>query len=293
MSTIDIALARCEFPPTGTSVDLAISGGADSVGLALLASYAGLNAHLHYVDHHLRAGSGRDGELVRALADFLGFTVSVHEVDVAPGGNLEARARAARRAVLPERTMTGHTMDDLAETVILNMLRGAGLDGLSPMVGDPTKPILALRRAEVLELVRAAERPYVIDETNADVTWLRNRVRHETLPTLNRTASRDLVPLLARQANLIYEERQWLDRLSEQDAARPLQELDCRELRQWPLARLRRWLRVRLRGHDDEAHPPSADEIERVIAVVRGEIVATEITGGRRVARHEQHLRLE
>jgi len=76
---------------------------------------------------------------VQGLCAQLGVPFSVHDVTVEPGANFEARARAARRAALPVGVLTGHTMDDLAETVLLNMMRGAGLDGLSPMVGDPSK----------------------------------------------------------------------------------------------------------------------------------------------------------
>ena len=71
-----------------------------------------------------------------------GVTCVLYDVQVEPGANFEARARAERRRVLPAGSLTGHTMDDLAETVLLNMMRGAGLDGLSPMVNDPTKPLV-------------------------------------------------------------------------------------------------------------------------------------------------------
>jgi tRNA(Ile)-lysidine synthase len=288
-------LARCAFPAPGTAVELAVSGGADSVALALLAVEHGLRARLHHVDHHLREDSGRDAELVATLAEDLGCAFVLHEVDVAPGGNLEARARAARRRVLPAGAMTGHSMDDLAETMLINLLRGAGLDGLSPMVGEPTKPLLALRRAELAALVRERGRPHASDATNLDTSLLRNLVRLETLPMLDAVARRDLVPVLARQAGLLADERAWLDELTAPDRTLALEAADCRELAGWPVARLRRWLRGHLRTEDagDGAHPPSAGDIERALAVVRGEAVATELAGARRLARRGQRLRLE
>ncbi len=292
MITVANALARCRFE--GSDLALAVSGGADSVGLALLVHAAGVRATLHHVDHHLRGDSSRDAELVARLANDLGFSFVLHDVTVAPGGNLESRARAARRNVLPEGVLTGHTMDDLAETVLINLMRGAGIDGLAPMVNDPSKPLLALRRSEVLSIVTASRRDYIVDSTNSDTTLLRNRVRLETLPMLCEVAQRDLVPVLARQAQLMGEERRWLELVSQPDLAVALEDADCRELATWPVPRLRRWLRVTLSAPDagDGVHPPSAAEIDRVIDVVRGETVATQIAGARRVSRHGQRLRI-
>ena len=289
---VEELLGRCHFPPSGSPVHLAVSGGADSTALVLLAVAGRLDVHIHHVDHHLRARSAKDAALVRALAADLGVAFTLYDVDVAPGSNLEARARAARRAVLPAGTMTGHSMDDLAETVVINMLRGAALDGLSPMVGDPTKPLIDLRRGELHALVAEARRVHAADETNDDLVHLRNRVRHELLPAMSAAAARDLVPVLARQAHLIFEERQWLDELAAADRRR-LEEVDCREIGQWPLARQRRFLRERLRVESpDGRHPPGADEIERALAVVRGDAVATELSGGRRLSRRGQYLSL-
>jgi tRNA(Ile)-lysidine synthase len=273
-------------------VDLAVSGGADSTALAILARESGLVATIHHVDHRLRPDSESDAALTKALAGELEMAFVLHVVEVAPGANLEARARAARRAALPTGTMTGHSMDDLAETVIINLLRGAGVDGLSPMVGDATKPLLELRRRELRELVEESGRAYALDSTNLDLSILRNKVRLEVLPGLGSVAGRDLVPVLARQARLISEERGWLDSIVDEEA-RELGEVDCREIRQWPIARTRRWLRRELaRDDDDGRHPPSADEVERAIAVVDGDVVATELSGGRRLSRRGRRLTL-
>ena len=183
-------------------------------------------------------------------------------------------------------------MDDLAETVILNLMRGASVDGLSPLVGDPAKPLLDLRRSELLVVVVESGRPFVRDPSNDDFALRRNRVRHETLPAMNAVAERDLVPVIARQAALMADERIWLDTLIDDDVG--LTAVDCRELSLWPTARLRRWLRPRLSFIDDgDVHPPSLGEIDRVIDVVTGRAVATQLRGGRRVSRSGQRLSLE
>jgi tRNA(Ile)-lysidine synthase len=288
-------LTQCHFADASTPVDLAVSGGPDSLGLLLLALEAGLVVRVHHVDHHARPTSGVDAQYVLEICEGLEVEFIGHDVVVEAGSNFESRARAARRAAMPSGVLTGHTMDDLAETVLLNMLRGAGLDGLSPMVNDATKPLRDLRRTALHAYVEASPYAALHDETNDSPAFRRNRVRHELMAMLDDVAGRDVVPILARQAALVYDERTWLDELARDDRAVTLEDADCRVLRAWPRARLRRWLRVQLRAPDegDGTHPPSADEVERAIVVVDGDAVATELSGGRRLSRRDQHLTLE
>jgi tRNA(Ile)-lysidine synthase len=288
-------LAQCHFADAGTDVDLAVSGGPDSLGLLLLALEAGLVVTVHHVDHHARPTSTRDADHVEGICQQVEVPFVRHDVVVETGANFEARARASRRAAMPRDVLTGHTMDDLAETVLLNMLRGAGLDGLSPMVNDPTKPLRDLRRSALHAFVHETSFVPLYDESNDDPAFRRNRVRHELIDVLDDVAGRDVVPILARQAALLFDERTWLDELALDERAVNLDDADCRELRTWPRARLRRWLRTQLRAPDegDGSHPPSADEVERALAVVAGDVVAMELSGGRRLSRRDQHLILE
>jgi len=292
---VDELLSACRFPPAGTAVDLAVSGGPDSLGLALLALEAQLVVTVHHVDHHARAHSGNDAEVVAAFCRERSVRFCRHDVDVAPGPNFEARARSARRAVMPAGVLTGHTMDDLAETVLVNTLRGAGVDGLSPFIDDATKPLRDVRRAALHDFVRASGVAACVDETNEDPSFVRNRVRHELVPLMNDLSGRDVVPLLARQARVLFEDRTWLNALLAPDLERSLDEVDCRELAAWPRAKRVRWLRTKLAYLDDlgDTHPPTAAEIERALAVVAGNVVAAELSGGRRLARRHQRLFFE
>lgn len=298
-SPVASLLPLCEFPPAGTDVGVAVSGGADSLALLVLASAAGLKVTAWHVDHGLRAGSDLEAETVAKAAAAFGARFESRTVTVPPGPDLEARARAARYSALPAGVLTGHTMDDQAETVLLNLLRGAGRDGLAGMgrgsdrrSGAPRRPLLGLRRRET-EAVCAAEGlvPFR-DPTNDDPRFRRNRVRHEVIPLLSEVAGRDVVPVLARQADLISDEASLLESL-----AAGIDPTDARSLREAPvpLARraLRRWLRAPDNGGDTEAHPPSSAEIERVLAVAGGLATACEIAGGRRVARSAGRLRVE
>ncbi len=288
-------LSACHFPARATSVDLAVSGGRDSLGLLLLAREGGLVVTVHHVDHHARPTSSNDAAHVEGICRALGVNFVRHDVVVNPGPNFESRARSARRRVMPRTVMTGHTMDDLVETILLNMLRGAGLEGLTPMVGDPTKPLRDIRRNDLhLHVSRSNLQP-LYDESNENMDFRRNRVRHELLAVLDEVAGRDVVPILARQASLMYEERAWLHDVSAPDLAINLVDADCRELATWPTARLRRWLRAQLTHPDegDGTHPPSAHEVQRALEVVRAQAVATELAGGRRLSRSGQRLTLE
>jgi tRNA(Ile)-lysidine synthase len=314
-------VARCRWPdPDGVDLALAVSGGPDSSALAILARAAGRSATVHHVDHGLRPQSAEEADRVAELADLLGYRFVAQRVRVPPGPNLEARARRARYEVLPSRVATGHTMDDQAETVLLNMLRGAGLDGLGAMSagraageagptdaggrvggeagsrgnggraaereGGPLRPLLGLRRHETREVCARVGWEPLEDPTNSDPRHRRNRVRAELLPLMADIAQRDPVPILARQAELAADAAAALDALAE-----GLDPCDVGALRRAGEVVAVRALR-RLLRYGPEAHPPSSAEIRRVLQVVSGERVATEVAGGRRVGRRAGRLEI-
>ena len=276
-------LARCTFAPKGSTTTCAVSGGADSTALLALAVAAGLTVTAVHVDHGLRSGSGDEADVVRANAERLGATFRSERIALADGPNLEARARDARYAVLPPDVLTGHTADDQAETVIVNMLRGASTSGLAAIRPGPRRPRLALRRSETVALCAALGLAVVDDPSNLDPRHLRNRVRHELLPLMAQLAQRDLVPVLARQAALARTDDDLLAGL-----AAELDPTDARALSAAPVALARRAVRHWLGG----THPPDAATVERVLAVARGSALGTDVGGGRRVERHHQRLSL-
>lgn len=278
---IDELLARCTFPSAGVA---AVSGGADSTALLVLAVEAGCDVTAVHVDHGLRAGSDREAEHVEALADRLGVAFRAERVAVAPGANLEARARQARRSVLPPTAMTGHTVDDRAETLLLQLLRGAGAHGLASLAPGPTKPILGLRRTETRALCARRGVVWLEDPTNREPVFRRNRVRAEVLPLLDDIAARDVAPLLARTASLLQDDDALLDEL-----AAAVDPADVTQLVGAPPALARRAVRLWLAG----CYPPDLATVERVLAVARGEARATDVGGGRRVRRSAGRLILD
>ena len=277
-------LERATFPPAGTPVTCAVSGGADSLALLVLAVEAGLDVTAVHVDHGLRPGSAAEAEVVRDAAGRFGAAFRAERVHVEPGPNLEARAREARYGALPPDVLTGHTADDQAETILLNLLRGAGLDGLAGIRPDRRRPLLALRHHETRKLCAAAGLVPVEDPSNDDPAFRRNRVRHELLPLLDAIAERDVAAVLARQGGHLRDDA---DLLAELAAA--VDPTDAKGLAAAPLPLSRRAIRRWL----DDGHPPDAATVERVLAVARGEAKATDVGGGRRVTRSSGRLRLQ
>ena len=273
---------QCTFPSNGP-IHCAVSGGADSSALLILASMTGEEVIAHHVDHGLRPNSSIESDRVARLANQVGAKFRSVAVSLEEGPNLEARARSARFDALPDDVLTGHTADDQAETIILHLLRGGGPDALAGM-GDEHHPIIKLRRADTESVCQIFEWTPVEDPTNEDPRFRRNRVRHEVLPLLNDVAERDVVPLLIRAGEIAEKDADLLDQLAQE-----IDVTDAAALASAPIALARRSIRAWLRGE----HPPDLASVERVLQVARGEALGTEITGGRSVRRTNGKLRLE
>ncbi len=279
-------LGRCRFPEPGTAVVCGVSGGADSVALMVLAVAAGLDVTVKHVDHGLRVDSDSEADMVQRVSAAYGVAFESLNIEVAAGPNLEARARTARHVVLGPGALFGHTADDQAETVLINLARGAGPQGLGAMRPGGSHPILALRRAETEALCAALGIEPFQDPSNDDPRFVRNRVRNELLPLLADIAERDPVPLLVRTAD---HARSLVDGVNE--LAGELDVTNTAVLRSAPpfiaRAALRQWLR------SADGHPLSTAALERVWDVVEHRAKACELSGGRRLSRTRGRLRLD
>ena len=276
-------LSRCTFPAPGTSVWCAVSGGPDSMALLLLAHAHGLNVNAIHVVHGLRSDSANDVNVIRPITDELNIPLQVHTIALEDGPNVEARARDARYALMPEHVMTGHTADDQAETFLINLLRGAASQGLGAMRPGFTRPLLSLRRNETHALCAAAGIVAVDDHTNTDPRFLRNRVRAELLPLMADISRRDPTPLLARTADVLRADNDLLD-----DMARSIDPTDAVALAGAPAPLARRAIRLWLAN----PYPPDLATIERVLSVARGDTLACDIGENREIRRSKQRLSL-
>ncbi len=189
----------------GERIGVAVSGGVDSVVLLhvlrALTDYR-LDLTVCHIDHGLRPDSGRDADFVRGLAQSLGLPLLESSPDVrgharARHVSLEMAARELRYAELRRmaaasrlmRIALAHHADDQIETILLRIIRGAGLEGLSGMAprredGGFIRPLLAVERAQILDYAAANKLAWVEDASNRDFSILRNRVRGELLPLL-------------------------------------------------------------------------------------------------------------
>lgn len=210
----------------------AVSGGPDSVAmlhvLSELGPSLGINLGVAHFNHCIRGGeSDADAAFVSCLAGRLGFPLHAGEGDVpaaagSEGVSLEMAAREARYSFLRETAAAGgyrliavgHTMDDQAETVLLAMLRGAGLDGLGgmePLAGDVARPLIEATREEVLDYLDSRGLEYRTDRSNLDLHYTRNRIRHVLIPLIEREFNPGLKAALARQAELLRAEGRLLE----------------------------------------------------------------------------------
>lgn len=278
-------LQRCSFEPhpETNSIELAVSGGADSTAMFVLAYLTYDNVRIWHLDHSLRPTSSKEAEKVRGLANAFSVPAEIFTVKVDDGPNLEERARDIRRRSFVPGVATAHTADDLVETMIINLIRGAGIKGLGSITFGPQHPILALRRSETEAICRALSINFVVDESNLDPRFVRNRVRNEVIPLLADISSRDIVPVMARTASIF----QKIDDFIESSAS-GIDPTDAKELagRDEIIATeaIRAWLL------DDRGHSISYKLANEVLSVARGEKVAVDLPGAVRVRRSKGRL---
>ncbi len=217
----------------GDRVVVAVSGGADSVALLQMLvawrDHLDLTLAVAHVDHGLRGEESlEDAVFVEQLTGQLGLPFFLKRLHLKSclrkrkGESLQAVAREKRytqlQAVTREwggtKVATGHTQDDQAETVLLSMLRGAGLAGLSgmPSQREPCviRPLLTVSRSAILSYLDEKRCVFRVDSTNDNPKYTRNRLRRELIPLL-KTFNPNVVGVLSRQAVILREEHRYLD----------------------------------------------------------------------------------
>ncbi len=194
-----VALDRLrELAPEARRVAVGVSGGGDSVALACLFVEVGVDIVVLHVDHALRAGSATDATFVEGLAANLGVPFAMDRVEVSVvadrrGWNLEDAARRVRHATLSRLAKAhgadvvalAHTVEDQAETVLLQAFRGvAYLHGMPERRGRIVRPLLTLGRSELRGWLDRRRQPWRDDPSNEDLARARAWVRHAVMPRL-------------------------------------------------------------------------------------------------------------
>ncbi|MGA7096849.1 MAG: tRNA lysidine(34) synthetase TilS [Acidimicrobiia bacterium] len=284
----DGAAGRLDLPVVPYVV--ALSGGADSAALAYLTIRAGLPVRAIHVDHGLDA-SPRLAAAASEVAQALGMGLETLQIQVPTGASPEARAREARYEAISnalrdgEWALTGHTLDDQAETVLMNLLRGAGptgLRGIPSRNGRVARPMLAISRSETREIATLARLPYLDDPANSDLRFRRNQIRLDVLPDLEARFNPRLSEALARTASVVGAEDDFLAGLVDpvgilgRGDSMAVAVGDLLALPTVVANRLLRRLLVRVRP----PHGPQQRELDVVWEVVRGEQARTVLAGG-------------
>jgi tRNA(Ile)-lysidine synthase len=259
-----------------------LSGGVDSVvlldNLQRVARKLRLRLSALHVNHQLSPHARGWEAFCRRLCRARGIPFQSVKVRVRRGDSLEAAARAARYAIFARQdcdyVVLAHHRDDQVETLLLQLLRGAGVKGLAAMPllrkaeggrrkakGDPSpithhpspailRPLLDVTRDEILEYAKARKLKWVEDESNADIYYQRNYLRREVLPVIARRFPAYRVTL-ARAAGHLAEAARVLDEIGAADGAGQMEEgaLAVDALRRLPAARARNLLRYFLSRH--------------------------------------------
>lgn len=316
-----LALERriaAEWPPerwSGDVVVVAVSGGADSIALlralaALRIAAAGGRLVAAHLNHGLRGDeSDGDAAFVAQVAGELGIEAIVSRGAVAEaarerGDGVEAAARDLRyrflidtaRSVGARVIATAHTRDDQAETILQRIVRGTGLAGLGGIprarpLADGTiglvRPMLMVRRSEVVDYLAALGQPYRTDSSNTDRAYTRNRIRHDLLPQLARDYNPQVVEALARLATQADEVRELIAALVEPLRQRSVLrsgagafEIDCRALSGTPRYLVREVIASAWSDAELPLQAMGFDEWDALAEMVAGEAEAKRMMPG-------------
>lgn len=204
ISRITTFIDNHQLIPEGSTIILGMSGGPDSVFLfhylVTLKETRSFNLITAHLNHGWRSSAHIDEQFCRDLGAQFGITTIIEHAtsllqDIPWTGSKEEQARIARRIFFEKiageyqeaRIALAHHQDDQDETFFIRLIRGAGLQGLkgmAPRSGLYVRPLLCARKDELLTYLEEHTLAYVLDSTNVDDTYLRNRIRHRVLPAL-------------------------------------------------------------------------------------------------------------
>lgn len=219
-------------------VIIGVSGGPDSVTLLYALNYLkkelNLTLHIVHIDHKIRKDSSRDKKFVLRLAKKINCPVTAEEIDIkklAKKGSIEEIARNTRLAIFfkvaekikADKIALGHNLDDQAETVLMRLLRGTGLSGLSGILPKRSfgkfsiiRPLINIRRREIESFLKRRKLCACKDSTNAEDIYFRNKIRNKLIPLLEKNYNRNIKEILSNTAENIGQDYDYLNTLAVQ-----------------------------------------------------------------------------
>lgn len=249
-------------------LNLAVSGGADSVALMCIVYHLGRTASVHHVNHGIRDASNDEAKIVQELAENFQFDFFLYETTIG-FQNMEENARQARQDFLPEDVLTAHSFEDKVETVIMNFMRGATSKGFSPMTD---KPLINITANELDSIVVYYDVSPCVDSTNFTQEHVRNRVRHELIPLMTDISGTNIAKPIIRNSQIALEESEYLDQI-----ASKIDITQCKTAKTENIVILRRATRMWI--EENISHKYSEVNITNLVSVVQGETLGTQIAG--------------
>jgi tRNA(Ile)-lysidine synthase len=296
------------FSP-GEKVVVGVSGGADSTCLLHVLQSLGYEVVIGHLDHQLRPESSEEAQYVKHLGQTLGVETILGKEDVKQlkenGFSLEEAARIARYRFLGKvaqdkgimKLAAGHTADDQIETILMHFLRGAGISGLRGMLASTklaswahfelsqdlilVRPLLDVRRSQTVQYCEDTGLKVVHDPSNQDVTFFRNRIRHELIPYL-KEFNPGIEDVILRMAKVLAGEAGYLESVLDEKWALLIQDenegslkFDSAEFRKLHISLRRSFIRRAIKELVPDARDLGFEHVERAL-----EFLDQQVTSG-------------
>jgi len=229
-------IKRYDLIRKNDKIVVGVSGGPDSVALTFLLNSLRkelkLTLHIAHLDHRLRKNSYRDRIFVEKLAKQLKIPITPAEINtrqLARRGSLEEIARNARLGFLfkvakdikADKIALGHNLDDQAETVLMRILRGAGLYGLSGILPkrkiagyEIIRPLIEIKRKDIEAYLKRKKIKPRIDKSNSEDIYFRNKIRNRLLPLLEKGYNENIKEILSNTAQSLGYDYDYLMRVA-------------------------------------------------------------------------------
>ena len=285
----------------GEKLAAAISGGPDSVTMLYclnnLKEVIGFKLHVFHINHMLRGEeSDRDETFVKNLAESLGLPFYAKKVDVAGHQkkqkcSLQVAAREMRylslnqlaRSLSISKIATGHTADDQAETVLMRVLKGCGLKGISgiPPIRDNKfiRPLLEITSEEVEQFLNQNQIKSLMDSTNLKNNYLRNQVRNNLMPSLKKDFNPSLVETLNRSSQIFRADDNYISEIAQDEFKKSILKndeetliLDATHFQSLHVALKRRIVLDSIYNFSGHGRQVSQNIIENILQVIESKI---------------------
>lgn len=274
---------------------IGVSGGADSMCLlyflhSIAESYE-IKLLVIHINHGLRGEEAdSDEEYVKDVCERLGIPFFAYHISIADEAisrkmTEEEAGRAVRYEIFQnaakefnaDKIAVAHTMNDNAETMLMNLCRGTGINGLtgiSPVRDNIIRPLIAMSRQEVEKTLEELGIEYKTDYTNKSFKYTRNRVRYELIPWLTENMNSSVVNILSKNAAVINEENAFIENaalkaFNECVIEDEFTRLDLRRLDALEPVILKRVLRIACRKYNSQLHDISLEHIESIISLMK------------------------